>query len=150
MITSVYLSNNIIQIVQGEKSTKLPAISRVINEEIPEGSLLNGIITNEQELYEQLKEIWQRHKLPLKGVEVVLNSAKISSKNITAPTAKAKQIMKTLPLDFADVSQNEAVIYDYARLGKSGQKGLYELLAVMVEEAQINSFVDVFSKMGIE
>ena len=149
MITSVYLSNNMIQIVQGDKSAKLPNISKVIQEEVLEGSILNGIITNDQELYEQLKEIWSHHQLPTKDVELVLNSAKITSKNIIVPNQSPKAIQKLLPLEFTDISPTEAVIYDYAYWNPVKEKGMTEILAVTVEESHLQSFVDLFKRLNI-
>ena len=149
MITSVYLSNNRIQIVVGERSKRMPRISQVIQEEVPEGSLLNGIITNEQELLEQLKEIWACHRLSTRNVELVLNSAKIVSKNVTFPNQNKKSIKKLLPMEFSDVQMEGNVIYDYVPLDSDRESHSHEVLAIMAEEAGLQSFVDLFKKMGV-
>jgi hypothetical protein len=149
MITSVYLSNNMIQIVVGDKGSKKPHISHVIQEEVSEGSLLNGVITNEQDLLEQLKEIWHHYKLSKKNVELVLNSAKIVSRNVALPTKNDKNIRKLLPMEFNDVQTEGVAVYDYVPLGQVKENNSYEVLAIMVEEAVLKSFVDIFGKVGI-
>ncbi|MCL2865342.1 MAG: hypothetical protein FWE25_07375 [Lachnospiraceae bacterium] len=149
MITSVYLSNNMIQIVRGDKTSRLPQVSGLIQEEILEGSILNGIITNEQELYEHLKDIWEKYKLPTKDVELVLNSAKIIAKNVVTPESNQKVLQKTASMEFTDAQQKEGVIYDYAPWNKGKEKGNIEILAVMVEESHLQTFVDLFKKLNI-
>ena len=74
MTTSVYLSNNNINAVVGSGGGKI-RVKRVCSTQIPEGSLINGIITNEADLAEQLKEFWAANKLPKKDVSLVINSS---------------------------------------------------------------------------
>lgn len=150
MVTLVYLSNNIIQIVQGERSKKKPVIKKLIRQEIEEGSLLNGIITNEQGLYEQLQDLWKQHALPVKNVELVLNSAKITGKNVTVPKQSDKKIRNKLPLEFSDVEHQEAVVFDYDILEEKKNQGLLEIMAIMAEEDYLQSFVELFGKMGVK
>lgn len=66
MITSVYLSNNNIRAVVGQSSGKRIRIRNVYSRQIQEGSLINGVITNESQLSEELAAFWSENQLPKK------------------------------------------------------------------------------------
>lgn len=150
MITSVYLSNDIVRIVQGERSKGSSKVREWIKEELSEGSLLNGIILNDQELFEQLQAIWTRYNLPEKNVELILNSTKIISKNITISKVKENQVRKMLPLEFSETDHQDTVSYDYALWDYKKGTGLQEIMAVMAEDRYLQSFVQLFARMNVE
>ena len=149
MATSVYLSNNMIQVIVGNKSNKMPVISKVVLEIIPEGSILNGIITNDVELLEQLQEIWSKHQLPTKEVELVLNSSKVSTKMLNMAKMPAKKVLNILPLEFTDVESQGTPIYDYAIWEDNKGSKTMEIMGVMAETSYIATFTELFVKMGI-
>jgi len=149
MATSIYLSNNMIQVVVGNKSNKMPAISQVIQEIIPEGSILNGIITNDVDLMEHIQEIWRTHQLPTKEVELVINSAKVSTKMLTVAKLPPKKVYSILPLEFTDVDVTGNALYDYAIWEEFKDSKTMEIMGIVAEEAYIRSFVELFEKLGV-
>ena len=44
-------------------------MNKVYSLAVPEGTIMNGIITGEQRLQETLEQIWNRYSLPRKGLE---------------------------------------------------------------------------------
>ena len=147
MITSLYLANNNIQAVvaSGRKKT---CIKKVCSVQIPEGSLINGIITNEVELASELKEFWDRNSLPKKNVELVINSSQFVLKQISMPKMKEKRIRENLPMEFADVTGMTDPIIDYAvEPGKNGK--MISMHTVMVERSFVQGYISLFSSIGI-
>lgn len=149
MITSVFLSNNTIFIVCGAEGKKLPREARSIIYRMPEGSLLNGMITNEQELMEQLKELWQKEGLPRKNVRLVLESSHFSVKTLDLPQMKKKEMEGVIRREFADMEQYEEKLYDYAVLQEM-ENGVQEALAVMVNRSYIENWLKIFGSIGID
>lgn len=149
MITSVFLSNNTIFIVCGAEGKKLPREARSIIYRMPEGSLLNGMITNEQELMEQLKELWQKEGLPRKNVRLVLESSHFSVKTLDLPQMKKKEMEGVIRREFADMEQYEEKLYDYAVL-REMENGVQEALAVMVNRSYIENWLKIFGSIGID
>ena len=92
MVTSVFLSNNTVFIAGGAEGKNLPKHAESIIYRMPEGSLLNGMITNEQELTEQLRELWRKRALPKDHVRLVLESSHFSVKTLAVPKMKEKEV----------------------------------------------------------
>ena len=96
MITSVYLSNNNIRAVVGQSSGKKIRIRNVYSRQIQEGSLINGVITNESQLSEELATFWSENQLPKKRVELVISSSEFVMKTVTLPVSGKKKTLELL------------------------------------------------------
>ncbi len=147
MTTSVYLSNSTINAVVGSGGKKV-RVKRVCSVEIPEGSLINGIITNEVDLSEQLKEFWTQNKLPKKDVALVINSSQLVLKTLTLPKANDKKIRELLPMEFGDVSDQKDPILDYMK--ESTDKSTVSVHAVMTDRSFIQGYLNLFKELGIK
>lgn len=148
MTASIYLSNNNIDAVIGNMGKKV-TIQRVCHAQIPEGSLINGIITNEAELAEQLKAFWEENKLPKKNVSLVINSSQFVQKTVTLPKMKEKKIREMLPMEFGDVSDQKDPILDYM-IASAREKNTISLNAVMVERSFVQGYLTLFESIGIK
>ncbi len=148
MTVSVYLSNNNIDAVIGTTG-KSVRIRRVCHTQIPEGSLINGIITNEADLAEQLKSFWEENKLPKKGVSLVINSSQFVLKTITLPKVKDKKIREMLPMEFHDVTDQKDPILDYM-VASAREKNTISVNAVMVERSFIQGYLSLFDAIGVK
>ncbi len=147
MTTSVYLSNNTINAVVGTGGKKI-RVKRVCSVEIPEGSLINGIITNEADLSDQLKEFWEQNKLPKKGVALVINSSQLVLKSLTLPKAGDKKIREVLPMEFGDVSDQKDPILDYMLEG--ADKKTISVHAVMTDRSFVQGYLSLFKGLGVK
>lgn len=148
MVTSVFLSNNTVFIACGAEGKSLPGQAENIIYRMPEGSLLNGMITNEQELTEQLRELWEKRRIPRKNVRLVLESSQFSVKTLDLPRMKPKEVQGVIRREFAGMEQYEEKLYDYAFL-QGAEEGGREALAVMVNRSYIESWQRIFESIGI-
>lgn len=148
MIASVFLSNNTVFVVCGTEGKKLSGGARSLIYRMPEGSLLNGMITNEQELTEQLGELWRRENLPGKDVRLVLESSQFSVKTLSLPRMKRGEIPGVIEREFAEIEQYEEKLYDYAVL-KELSEGGQDALAVMVNSSYIENWRRIFDGIGV-
>ena len=71
MVTSVYLSNNTVRVLEGTGGRSSLAVGRICELQLPEGCLINGVITNAQGLEAELKEFWAENKLSKKNIMLV-------------------------------------------------------------------------------
>ncbi|MCJ7835751.1 hypothetical protein MUB23_10165 [Cuneatibacter sp. NSJ-177] len=149
MITSIYLSNRNIQVTLGDRG-KTGQVKKSFSVQILEGSLLNGMVTDEAELTRQLEEIWSKYQLPKKNVELVVDSSRWVSKVVTAPQAKPSVILKNLPLEFADSERQEDACYDYMTLRKLPEGKLQEVMAIMGDSAYVENYCQIFQHIGVE
>ena len=61
MKTTVYLSNHRVQIAVGEAKKSKIKIQNLVQFDLREGSLINGVITSEDGLKHQLEKAWESH-----------------------------------------------------------------------------------------
>ncbi len=102
MELSVYISNERIEIVAGTGSKSKAKIKKVYSLAVPEGTIMNGIITGEQRLQERLEQIWNRYSLPRKGICLVIDSGPYEMNHIFCAALEKSVIESYLSL-FSDL-----------------------------------------------
>ena len=148
MITSVYLSNNNVCIVQGTGNEKHASVHKSWHLILKDGSLINGIVTNESELKAQLKRFWKENEIPRRGVYLVLESSRLISRQMAFPKMKRKQILEILPKEFTDIEQQEEMLYDF--MMAPDETGQPQVKAVATEREYVEAFLRIFREIGVE
>lgn len=148
MAVSIYLSNNTVQIAVGDAGKNKVRIEKLYSLTIPEGSLLNGVITSEANLKNDLKQIWEKYQIPIKGVRLVLDSSRIMIKSVTIPKTGSKKMSVGLAKEFADTIQSGEYLYDGDVLCEVADKKV-EVLATAAEKEYIGDYVRLFNEIGI-
>lgn len=148
MITTVYLSNENIQIILGESGKGKALIRQVYELTAPDECLINGVITDETRLAECLETFWREVKLPVKKVHLVINSSQMGVKPLELPRLKKGELTEVLDKEFADVDRRNDPIYSYHVLEEGKTSG--KLLATMAERSFVDSYVRLFTKIGVE
>ena len=149
MITSVFLSNNIIQVAQGERSKNQRHVKKVYRWEMPEGCLLNGMITNEVTLREELEKMWDAYHLPATGVELVINSLAFSRRKLEFPTMEAKKLAAMIPMEYEELDVGELPVYDYMPYEYNPRGKIKVLMTVRATASQIETWQSMFQNMEI-
>ena len=60
----LYLSNKLVQVVEAKSKGKTVTVQNVWQEEAPEGSIINGIITDEDIFLTWIRDFFAKNKLP--------------------------------------------------------------------------------------
>lgn len=148
-MTSVYISNESIQVIIGQKSGKKLKIKKIITEPVAEGCILNGVITDDAALKSQLSELWAAYKLPKKGLHLMLESSSVNTKVVTLPNvSKQSYMLKLLAESFPDADDGEAV-YDYKPLSASPDGGI-TVLGCQTERAFVKSYIELFESAKLK
>lgn len=147
MQTSLYLSNNNILAVVGSGGKKIK-VKKLCRMHIQDGSLINGIVTNEAELSEQLKTFWKENGLSRKNVSLVVSSSQFTLKKLSLPVSSEKKIREMIPMEFENASQLTDPIFDYM-ITESGDRNLTAMQAVMAERSFVKGYVELFDSIGI-
>lgn len=148
MAVSIYLSNNTVQIACGDAGKRQVRVEKIYSLTIPEGSLLNGVITSEMNLKNDLKQIWEQYQLPRKGVRLVLDSSQIMVRTVQAPKANAKKMLASIAQEFSDTINIEQYVFDGKILRQEGQKKT-EVLAAAAEQEYLADYVRMFDDIGV-
>jgi Tfp pilus assembly PilM family ATPase len=74
MATSVYLSNEEIIVISGKASKRSIKVKEFHSVTMPEGAIINGIITNEDIIKQTLFQMRKKRFLPKKNIHLIMLS----------------------------------------------------------------------------
>lgn len=148
MATILYLSNQLVQAVEAKKKRNRITVRRVWQEEAPAGSIINGIITDEEAFLPFIKNFFSRNKIPSRDVALVIGSSQFNHKVMEFPRLADREIRKLIAREFAE-NKKEDTLYSYYVLEKKGKKGMQKILAAAVSKEYLLSYLELFRKAGI-
>lgn len=145
MATIVYLSNQLVQATETKKNGTVA----ICEEQAPEGSIINGIVTDAEVFVEFLRQFFVKNKLSRKECTLVVNSTQITTRVIELPKAGYDDLNQMLEREFADSRISDPLIVSYVMNGERTGR-LQKLLAAAVERTFAESYVKLFAQAGIE
>ena len=128
---------------------KKDKIKKVYSLAVPEGTIMNGIITGEQRLQERLEQIWNRYSLPRKGICLVIDSGKIMTKMLEVPYMKDKELISCINKEFADGEKTDLVT-DYFPFPKNSPYEINHIFCAALEKSVIESYLSLFSDLKLK
>lgn len=145
----IYISNESVHVVSGERLRDTIRVSSYFHVPLGEGTILNGVIIDDNALKEALKVVYQRG---IRDVNLIVDSAKILAKPAIIPSMNEKQAHQFVKDELSVVGENsEDIVYDFAYLGEDDLvKGASKILCIGVERQFIGSYLEVFTDSGIE
>ena len=149
MSVSIYLNNQQVQIVVGTRGRKGVYQDSYILD-APEGSIINGIVTDTSSFIEFLKETWSRYRLSKTDVHLVVGGNKIHGRNLEVPILSPAKTKEYLSRELSDMEKDgeEYVVCYNSLSGKAGKK-LRNFYVEMAEKELIKDYVDIFKEAGI-
>lgn len=147
MSTVIYLSNQEVKALVGTGRRGRATATRTCLAQAPEGSLINGLVTNEEAFTDFLRGFWEENRLAKTGVTLVLGSAQAVTRLIEVPKMSHKKMMEYLPREFAAVERTTNPVYGYVQMGRQG--AMCSVLATMVDRSFLEPHMRRFKEMGI-
>ena len=148
MSTVIYLSNQQIHIVEGKRG-KTASVNRFLSYPAPQGTIINGIIMDTEVFGTFLKEIWTENKLPVKDVNLVVNSTKFVGQNMEIPKMQDEKTLNHIKRGFSNIDRSEEKVYGFIRL-ESSHKKMQRLYAESVSPDFISDYMKFFDGIGIK
>lgn len=148
MSTVIYLSNQQIHIVEGKRG-KSATVNRFLSYPAPQGTIINGIIMDTEAFGTFLKEIWTENKLPVKDVNLVVNSTKFVGQNMEIPKMQDEKTLDHIKRGFSNIDRSEEKVYGFIRL-ESSHKKMQRLYAESVSPDFISDYMKFFDGIGIK
>ncbi len=149
MSVSIYLNNQQVQIVTGSRGRKgVFSDSYILN--APEGSIINGMITDTSSFVEFLKSTWSQYKLSKNDVHLVVGGNKIHGRKVEVPVLSAAKTRQYLSRELADMEkEGENYVFSYNALSGKSDKKVRSFYVEMAESELINDYVEIFKEAGI-
>lgn len=145
MATIVYLSNQLVQATETKKNGTVT----LYEEQAPEGSIINGIVTDAEVFVEFLRQFFIKNKLSRKDCGLVINSTQITTRVLELPRAGYDDLNQMLEREFADSRIKSPLIVSYVMNGERTGR-MQKLLASAVDSTFVESYVRLFAQAGIE
>ncbi len=149
MATILYLSNKLVQAIEAREKGKMVTIQNVWQEKAPEGSIINGIITDEEAFLSWIKVFFSRNKISKKEVTLVVNSTQFGHKVLEFPKVKESELRKMIPREFSE-NRTEETLFTYCGLEMDAAQKKQKILATAVEKEFLLSYINFFKQAGIE
>lgn len=148
MYTSLYLNNNKIAAAVGTKNKRGIRVRHIYETWAPEGSLVNGVVTDGEALTECLRQFFKENRIPKNHVILVLNSSRMTLKTVRAPKMKPGQTLEYVKREFAAMQQKQDMITGYFVEGED-EKGILDLFALRMERDFLDVYDSIFKRLHI-
>lgn len=150
MSLTVYLSNTDIEVLSGQSNGKGVSVSHVYSAPMPEGSFLNGVITDPDGIQYALSGMWNKHKLPKKGIRLVINTSQISVRVIDMPIMSQSKADVYLQREFEERSGERKRLLGFYVISKNNKNKTMKVCTELADIELIANYVNVFAGAGIE
>lgn len=148
--TVLYISDDCLELVVGCNSrSDMVKIYDFKKYPLLEGTMINGIITDEYEFKNVLKEIASQGYT---NIHLVINSGQIIMKPLVVPKMNHKQILQIVEDELASISGNgNDFVYDYAYMSecKDGKKAI-KIFCVGIDKTLLSSYITIFKSCDIQ
>lgn len=144
----IYISNENISVISAEVKRDVLRVEDYFHIPLKEGTILNGVIIDDQEMKNSLKQVYDRG---IHEAALIVDSAKILAKTASVPRMNEKEVLQFVKDELSAVDENsEDIVYDFAYLGEDDSaKGASKILCVGIERKFIESYLDVFNDAGV-
>lgn len=146
---SVYLSNDNVQIIEGDTSKNQIVIQKIYNVRIPEGAMLNGVIISDYLFGEAIQSIWEKFHLQKTGIRLVIESTQFFTRVVTVPKQNDKKMLETIKKEFSEIEQQDKYLFDYRIIEENKKTGLCQVICSAAGMDFIKSYVDFFKEKQI-
>lgn len=141
----LYLSNRLVQAVEiRDKNTVF-----VCQDMAPEGSIINGIVTDEEVFLSWIKQFMTDNRLPHKECRLVINSTQLNSRVLDLPKIGNKELKKMIAREFAD-SRTDNTVFSYQILETLNGGKMQRIFAVAAEREFLEGYIRLFAQAGVE
>ncbi len=146
---TVYLSNTDIEVLSGSSNGKSVSVSHVYSKQMPEGSFLNGVITDPDGLEYALMELWNAFKLPKKGIRLVINTSQISVRVLDMPIMSHAKADVYLQREFEERGGEKKKLLGFYVISKDLKKKTMKVCTELCDFEFIDNYVKVFAAAGV-
>ena len=149
MSVSVFLSNQIVQVAVGTRGKK-GSVSQIYTALAPEGSIINGIVMDQDAFTGFLRQFWAANSIPTKDVYLIVNSNKIAGKSVEVPVMNEKKTFSYIMREFSDMQRDEAEnTIAFATIGQDKKTKIKKTYAELAQKEQLTEYLQIFAAVGI-
>lgn len=140
-LTSLYLCSRTVYAAVGSPTARGARITAAASTQLPEGCLINGVITNEADLAEALKAFFADNKLPTGRVALIAGGSHFMHRIMELPAMSEKKRLAVLSHELSSSgAETTAPLDDYMLLSRDAKTRTDTVLATRVEQSVIAGY----------
>ena len=140
-LTSLYLCSRTVYAAVGSPTAGGARITAAAQMQLPEGCLINGVITNEADLADALKAFFAQNKLPTSRVALIAGGSQFMHRILSLPAMSEKKRMTVLSHELSTGgAETKAPLDDYMLLSRDAKTRTDTVLAARVEQSVIAGY----------
>ena len=151
-MNSFYCSPTQIKIVMGNSDSKIVKVDNYAITVIPDGAMINGIITDEEAMTNALASLASEYALDKDESHLVIDSNSIMVKTMDVPPVSENQVLEFIEREFNQYGEEQddaEKVYDYTVINPKAVSGGATVMAVSASKDFINSYRTAFVSAGI-
>lgn len=149
MSITVFLSNSKIQIVSGTSGKNSANVQQYYEMTAPEGSILNGVVTDAVSLSNAIRNFWHENRLPNSDVRLCINSQQFIVKLLEIPKLGRNKSVDYVKREFADVERAQDPVIGFFRVGVNEKNKTDVICAELAEYEFLDTYKKIFAEAGI-
>ena len=151
MAVSIFCSAMYVHVLDAAASGKTIKVKDFFSQPVPEGTVINGLITDEEALVNVLKQLVIDKIITQKTVSLAIDSSNILMRTMTVPALNPKDLMDYVKNELSIYMEDGTEsVYDYAVLEPKLAAGGGSILAVAASRALLESYQNVFLAAGLK
>lgn len=140
-LTSLYLCSRTVYAAVGSPTARGARITAAASTQLPEGCLINGVITNEADIAEALKAFFADNKLPTGRVALIAGGSQFMHRIMELPAMSEKKRLAVLSHELSSSgAETTAPLDDYMLLSRDAKTRTDTVLATRVEQSVIAGY----------
>lgn len=150
-LTSLYLCSRTVYAAVGSPTARGARITAAASTQLPEGCLINGVITNEADLAEALKAFFADTKLPTGRVALIAGGSQFMHRIMELPAMSEKKRLAVLSHELSSSgAETTAPLDDYMLLSRDAKTRTDTVLATRVEQSVIAGYAALAKAAGFK
>lgn len=148
MSVSIYCSPTHFKLITGSAKNNSITINDFHEVPLPEGAMINGIITNEAEMSAFLGQINENFGINDQETTLVIDNNSVRTKLMEVPPVNESLILDFIKQDLSgSIQEGDEDVFDFSVLNTGGPMGAL-VLAVSASKSLIQSYINVFINAG--
>jgi len=149
MAVSLYFSTSHIKIIVGSADANSVKVDDFAMFSLPEGAMINGIITDEEEMIRFLSGIVSTMNLVKQEAILVIDNNSIRSKVMEMPSVPEAKMLEFISRDLGAFTEGESNdVFDYTVLNSKVEGGGSRILAVAVDRDLLMTYRNTLAAAG--
>lgn len=118
---------------------------------LPQGVLINDVVTDEEQFQQVLRKIRARYGLFSNRIHLVLGSNQIVTKVMQVPKMNRKQLLTLVSMELEHFKTEEKeMVYDYSVIRERGDSDGATILGAAIERGGTDIYEKLFSQCGMK